>query len=172
MAEAAANPTVVIRAATAADAGAIVRLVRDLAVFEREPLSSVKITEADVRRDLFGPRPRCEVLLADLAGKPVGFALYFHNYSTWEGRSGLYVEDLFVDAGAQKLGIGRLLMAEIAAIAEARDCRRIDLSVLHWNPARRFYDRLGFAEMTDWRPYRLAAAGIRRLAQAARSRRA
>jgi len=142
-------------------------MVRELAVFEREPLSSVKITENDVLRDCFGEHPRAEALIAERAGRIAGFALFFHNYSTWAGRAGLYLEDLFVRDWARGGGVGRLLMAGLARIARQRNCLRLDLSVLHWNPARAFYEKLGMIDMSEWRPYRLEAAGIERLAEEA-----
>jgi GNAT superfamily N-acetyltransferase len=153
-----------IRAATPADAGTIVALIRELAIYEKEPLTSVKATEADILRDGFGPTPRFECLLAEVDGRPAGFALFFHNYSTWEGRAGLYVEDIFVSEWARGRKVGRRLLAAIAATAEARGCRRVDLSVLHWNPARAFYERIGLVEMTAWRPYRLKDAALAALA--------
>ena len=158
------SPSIAIRAATAADAATIVRLVRALAAYEN--LSDrVRLTEADVLRDGFGARPRFECLLAEVDGKAVGFALFFHNYSTFEGRPGIYVEDIFVAEGARGLGVGRRLMARLAAIALERDCRRLDLSVLQWNPARDFYERLGFGHVADWLPYRLTGASLARLAE-------
>jgi GNAT superfamily N-acetyltransferase len=156
--------SVVIRPATAADARIIVDLIRELAIYEKEPLSSVKVTEADILRDGFGPAPRFECLLVEAAGRPAGFALYFHNYSTWEGRAGIYVEDVFVSEWARGRNIGRRLLAAIAGLAEARGCTRVDLSVLHWNPARAFYERLDFVEMDEWRRYRLHGEALRRLA--------
>ena len=148
-------PEIAIRPARPDDAATIVALVRELAVYEREPLSSVKLGEADILRDGFGAERRFELLLATLDGAVEGFALFFPNYSTWEGRAGLYVEDLYISEWARGTGVGRRLLAEVAAIARARDCPRLDLSVLHWNPARGFYERLGFTEMVDWRRYRL-----------------
>lgn len=153
-----------IRAATPDDAGHIVRLVKALAVFENEPLTTVRLTEADVRRDGFGERPYFEVLLAELDGEPVGFALYFHNYSTWEGRPGIYLEDLFVEERARGLGLGRRLIAAIAAIAHERGCARIDLWVLRWNPAREFYHRIGIEHMEEWLPYRMTEPHIATMA--------
>jgi GNAT superfamily N-acetyltransferase len=155
---------VVIRPATPADAGTIVDLIRELAIYEKEPLTSVKASEADILRDGFGPTPRFECLLVEVAGRPAGFALYFHNYSTWEGRAGIYVEDAFVSEWARGRNIGRLLLAAISALAEARGCTRVDLSVLHWNPARAFYERLGFVETEEWRRYRLQGEALRQLA--------
>ncbi len=156
-----------LRPAKPADAAEIVAMVKELAEFEREPLSSVKITQADVLRDCFGEPKRCEVLIAEREGRIAGFALYFHNYSTWLGRAGLYLEDIFVREWARGHGVGRLLMAGLARIAKERGCPRLDLWVLHWNPARRFYEKLGMIDMADWRPYRLEAAGIARLAEEA-----
>jgi GNAT superfamily N-acetyltransferase len=156
--------SVVVRTATPADAGTIVELIRELAVYEKEPLTRVKATEADILRDGFGPQPRFECLLLEAAGRAAGFALFFHNYSTWEGRAGLYVEDLFISEWARGSGLGRQLIAEIAALATSRGCTRIDLSVLHWNPARAFYERIGFVETADWRRYRLEGQPLMRLA--------
>lgn len=161
---------VVIRPATPADADTIVELIRELAVYEKEPLTSVLVTAADILRDGFGPTPRFECLLVEASGRAAGFALFFHNYSTWEGRAGLHVEDIFVSEWARGRNIGRRLLAEIAAIAEVRDCRRIELSVLHWNPARAFYERIGFVEMADWRRYRLHGEALARLAAEAVAR--
>lgn len=159
--------TVTVRPATPADAATLVALVRELAVYEREPLSSVKMTEADVLRDGFGPERRFEALIAEADGRAAGFALFFHNYSTWEGRAGLYIEDIYVSEWARGLGVGRRLLAEVAAIAQERGCPRVDLWVLHWNPARQFYDRMGFVDMSEWKPYRLAGEALAGLAAAA-----
>jgi GNAT superfamily N-acetyltransferase len=154
----------VIRMADPADAGTILRLIRELAEFE-DLLDQVRATEADILRDGFGPTPRFECLLAELDGAAVGFALFFHNYSTFEGRAGLYLEDIFVEPAARQAGVGRALMRRLAQIAIERGCARFDLWVLHWNPAREFYHRLGFDHMTDWLPYRLDGATLRALAE-------
>jgi len=154
-----------VRMATPADAGAIVQLIQELAAYEKEPPSSVKITEADVLRDGFGERPRFEALIAGRDGRADGLALFFHNYSTWEGRSGIYLEDLFVRESARGQGLGLALMRKLAEIAEARRCRRLDFWVLHWNPTRDFYHRLGFRHMDQWLPYRMDGAGIAKLAR-------
>lgn len=153
-----------IRKATPQDAGQIVRLVRALAEYENQPIDVVRMTEADVLRHGFGEHPYFEVLLAELDSEPVGFALYLHNYSTWEGRPGIYIEDLFVETSARGQGIGRRLLTAIAAIAHRRDCRRIDLSVLHWNPTREFYHRIGLRHMDEWVPYRMRQTEIAALA--------
>jgi len=156
-----------VRPATSADAATIVRFIRGLAQFEEEPLASVKVTEADIVRDGFGPSPRFEALIAERSRDPVGFALFFMNYSTWEGTSGLYIEDLFVDEPARGTGAGRALMAAASAVARDRGCARLELSVLDWNPARAFYERLGMSHQEKWLPYRLEAAGIEWLAREA-----
>lgn len=156
-------PKTLIRPATPDDAATIVSLVQALAIYEKEPLSSVKITPADVLRDGFGPQRRFEALIALLDNEPVGFALYFHNYSTWEGRAGIYVEDLFVLESARGHGLGRQLITALAKIADARGCKRLDLNVLDWNPTRDFYHRLGIHHKTEWLPYRMTQPDLARL---------
>jgi len=156
-------PAITIRQAARSDAATIVRLIRDLAAFE-DMLDRVRITEADVLRDGFGARPCFECLLAEIGGEAVGLALHRPSYSTFDGRPGLYVEDLFVAESARGRGIGRLLMARLAAIAQARGCSRMSLAVLHWNPARAFYRRLGFTQVEDWLPYQLSDDDLVRLA--------
>jgi GNAT superfamily N-acetyltransferase len=158
---------ILIRTAGPRDVGTLLRLIRELAEFE-QLAHEVRATEADLLREGFGPAPRYEALLAEEDGRALGFALYFHNFSTFEGRSGLHLEDIFVIDSARGRGVGRKLMARLAAIAAERDCARLDLSVLHWNPARRFYDRLGMKQMAEWLPYRLAGPGLAQLAQEAR----
>jgi GNAT superfamily N-acetyltransferase len=147
-----------IRWATENDAALVVHYIRALAIFEKEPVEQVKITEADVRRDGFGADRRFDVLIAEIDSKPAGFALFFANYSTWEGRPGLYIEDIFVEESARKTGLGRKLIAAVAKIAESRGAARIDLAVLDWNPARGFYHRIGFRHAQPWQIFRLAAA--------------
>jgi GNAT superfamily N-acetyltransferase len=158
---------ILIRTAGPRDVGTLLRLIRELAEFE-QLAHEVRATEADLLREGFGPAPRYEALLAEEDGRALGFALYFHNFSTFEGRSGLHLEDIFVIDSARGRGVGRKLMARLAAIAAERNCARLDLSVLHWNPARRFYDRLGMKQMADWLPYRLAGSGLAQLAQEAK----
>jgi GNAT superfamily N-acetyltransferase len=153
-----------IRAAKPADAATSVSLVQALAIYENEPLSSVKITSEDVLRDGFGERKYFEVLIAELDDEPVGFALFFHNYSTWEGRAGIYVEDLFVLERARGHGLGRQLITALAAIANARGCKRLDLNVLDWNPTREFYHRIGITHLQEWLPYRMTQPAIAALA--------
>ncbi|HYA34309.1 MAG TPA: GNAT family N-acetyltransferase [Candidatus Binataceae bacterium] len=158
------SPRVIVRPAVPDDAELIVHFVRELARFEKEPAENVRITEHDVLRDAFGTNPRFDVLIAELDDVPVGFALFFHNYSTWTGRPGIYVEDIFVEERVRKLSVGRRLMAAIARIARSRGCERIDLSVLDWNPARGFYRRLGFRHIDQWQPFRLQGDALNALA--------
>ncbi|MCH7642377.1 MAG: GNAT family N-acetyltransferase [Chloroflexi bacterium] len=157
-------PNTQVRFAVPDDAATIVRLVRSLAVYEKESPEIVRLTEADVLRDGFGDPPRFETLLAELDGTPVGFALFFHNYSTWQGRPGLHLEDLYVEEHARGHGLGADLMRELARIAQERGCARLELSVLDWNPTREFYHRLGFEQMDEWLAYRLDGPGIKKLA--------
>jgi GNAT superfamily N-acetyltransferase len=152
-----------IRLARREDAAAILRLVRELADYENL-LDRVRATEADILRDGFGDVPRFECLLAEQGGAAVGFALFFHSYSTFEGRSCLYVEDLYVNQRVRGLGLGRALMARLANLTVARGCARLELAVLDWNPARAFYRRLGFDHNTDWLPYRLGGTRLEALA--------
>lgn len=155
--------TITVRPAAPADVGTILRFVRELAAFERQP-DAVKATEADLLRDGFGPERRFEARIAELDGEPVGFALFFLNYSTWEGRAGLFLEDIYVTESARRHGVGRRLVEDLAALAAERGYARFDLSVLDWNPARRFYAALGFRHLTEWLPYRLDGDALRALA--------
>jgi GNAT superfamily N-acetyltransferase len=154
---------VTIRHAVAADAATIVRMIRALAEYEKL-LDRVSIEEADVLRDGFGPRPCFECLLAEVDGEAVGFALYLGDYSTFAGRAGIIVEDLFVIEAARGRGIGRRLLARLARASRERGGTTLSLNVLDWNPARAFYDRLGFAETRGWLPYGLSGAALDRLA--------
>lgn len=159
---------IAIRFAGPTDASEIVAMVRELAAFENEPLSSVKLTEADVLRDGFTEPRRFECLVAERQdGQLLGFALFFHNYSTWEGKAGIYLEDLFIRAEGRGTGLGRRMMAHLARVAHDRGCKRLDLWVLHWNPARDFYHRLGLRHMEEWLPYRMTGEAIAQLAQEA-----
>jgi GNAT superfamily N-acetyltransferase len=151
---------IAVRAAIPQDVGTILHFVRELATFEREP-DAVAATEADLLRDGFGPQPRFEARIAELDGEPAGFALFFHNYSTWEGRAGLFLEDIYVTESARRHGVGRRLVEDLAALAVERGCARFDLSVLQWNPARRFYETLGFRHLEEWLPYRLDGAALK-----------
>jgi GNAT superfamily N-acetyltransferase len=156
-------PPSLIREATAADVPAILERIQALAAFERAP-DAVEATAEDLLREGFGERPAFHCLLALLDGRPAGFALWFHNFSTWTGRKGIHLEDLYVHEWARGQGLAVALMRRLAAIAVATGCARLDLQVLHWNPARRFYERLGMTERTEWLPWRLEDAALIRLA--------
>ncbi|MFC4351117.1 GNAT family N-acetyltransferase [Fodinicurvata halophila] len=162
-----------IRPAREEDCAQILQLVKELAAFE-ELSDQVQATEEDLRRDGFGPSPRFECLLAEThegsgtSPTVVGFALFFLTYSTFAGRPGLYLEDIYIRETARGLGAGRQLLAWLAAIARARNCPRLDLSVLHWNPARGFYEKLGIRHQSEWLPYRLEGEYLQELADTAR----
>jgi GNAT superfamily N-acetyltransferase len=162
---------VTIRFATAADAATVVLLIRALADYENL-IGEVRISEADVLRDGFGERPCFECLLAESDGAALGFALFYHTYSTFAGRPELWVEDIFVAEAARGRGVGRELMARLGAIALERDCAHLALSVLHWNPAQDFYRQLGLEHLQDWLFYRVDREGIARLAAGERLSRA
>ena len=127
--------------------------------------AAIRVTEADLRRDGFGQNRRFECLIAESGGKAVGFTLFYPNYSTYEGRAGLYLEDIFVREAARGLGVGRKMMCHLAAIAVERGCRRLDFSVMPSNPARGFYEALGCRHLDDWLPYRISNADLERLAE-------
>ncbi len=156
-----------VRLATPNDAEAIVRLIRGLAEFEHEPLDNIKLTPDDVRRDGFGPNPRFQALIAELDGEPVGLALFFHTYSTWEASPTLWLEDIFLEERARGLGLGLQLFAALARIARDQGCGRLELSVLDWNPARDFYQRHGLRHMNEWLLYRLDGENFAALADSA-----
>jgi GNAT superfamily N-acetyltransferase len=153
-----------IRPATRADAPVIASLVRELADYEKL-LPEAKATDADFLRELAAPNPVIHVLIAEWDGKPVGFALYFFNFSTFVGRPGLYLEDLFVRPAERSRGIGRALLRALARIARERGCGRMEWAVLDWNePALRFYQSLGARQMKEWIVHRLTPVEIETLA--------
>jgi GNAT superfamily N-acetyltransferase len=154
---------ITLRFATAEDVGLLLQLIRELATYERAP-DAVVATEDDLRRHGFGPERHFEALLAFLDGAPAGVALFHPRFSTWLGRPGVYLEDLFVTEAARRRGVGRRLMARLAAIAVERGWERIDFQVLDWNPARNFYRRLGIEHLGDWLRYGADADALRRLA--------
>ena len=161
---AAEHPLLSIRAATADDAALLTQLILELADYERLADAAVA-TEAGLREQLFGPQPAAEVLIAEVDGEPAGFALYLHNFSTFLGKRGLYLEDLFVRPAFRGLGLGRHLMAMLARIAVQRDCGRFEWSVLDWNaPAIGFYRTLGAVGMNEWTVQRLEGDALRSLA--------
>jgi GNAT superfamily N-acetyltransferase len=143
----------------------ILGLIRDLADYERAP-DAVVATEAGLREVLFGAKPAAEVLLAREQKKPVGFAVYFFNFSTWLGRPGLYLEDLFVKPEVRGKGYGRALLQRLAQIGKDRGCGRMEWAVLDWNdPAIQFYRKLGAQPMDEWTVFRLTEEGIAALAK-------
>jgi GNAT superfamily N-acetyltransferase len=156
-----------LRPAQKNDAGIILELIRALAVYEREP-DAVVATEADLLRDGFPEQgaPKFYVILAEWKGAPVGFAFYFFNYSTWLGKPGLYLEDLFVKPEARGNGIGKALLRRLAQIALEENCYGMRWQVLDWNqPALDFYERLGARNMKEWYTYRLMGDALKRLAE-------
>ncbi|MGB8844020.1 MAG: GNAT family N-acetyltransferase [Aliidongia sp.] len=156
-------PSIQIRDAVPADIPAILTMIRELAIFEREP-DAVVTTEADLLRDGWGPNKRFGCRMAELDGTTCGFALWFYSYSTWEGRAGIYLEDLYVRPEARGHGMGRRLISDLAALAVREGCRRLDLTVLEWNPARDFYHRQGLEQRTEWLPYRVSGTALKALA--------
>ena len=153
-----------IRRATVADVPHILAFIRELAIYEHLE-HEVVATEADLHAALFGPRPYAEVALACLDGEPVGFALYFHSFSTFVGKPGIWLEDLFVRPAARGLGAGKRLFAYLARTAVERGCARLDWAVLDWNePSIGFYRSLGAADQSEWTTYRLDGPALLRLA--------
>ena len=154
-----------IRPATEADIPQILQFICDLATYEREP-EAVLATESDLLRDGFGPTPRFHCLIADLENTPAGFALYFHNYSTWRGHYGIHIEDLYVRPSQRGKGIGKALFTHIAAIAHAEGCPRLQWDVLEWNtPAIDFYKQMGAHMLTEWRTMRITNEALSALAK-------
>jgi len=155
-----------IREARPDDVPAIAAMIRALAEYEKLSHACVS-TEHDLQRALFGPKPAAEVLIATAGGAPAGFALFFHTFSTFLARRGLWLEDLFVHPEQRGRGIGRALLLRLAAIAAARECGRFEWAVLDWNtPAIRFYERMGATVLPDWRIVRVTGAALERLAAA------
>ena len=153
-----------IRPATPADVPTILRFVRELAAFEREP-DAVEATEPMLTDALFGAQPAAEAVIAEGAEGPVGFALFFHNFSTWKGRRGLYLEDLYVTPDARGAGVGAALLRHLAGLALDRGCARFEWSVLDWNEgAIRFYRALGAVGQEEWTVQRVDGAALHALA--------
>jgi len=156
--------SVTVRVATLADAPLILSFIRELADYERL-LHEVEATEADIRRDLFGENPRAFCEIAEHDGQPVGFALWFYNYSTFRGRAGIYLEDLFVRPEARGEGAGKALLAKLAKRCVDADLGRLEWAVLNWNtPSIEFYDSLGASRKDDWTVRRLDGEALERLA--------
>jgi GNAT superfamily N-acetyltransferase len=159
--------TLTIRPAAPADLPLIAALIRDLADYEKLA-GEVRFDQAVLGEKLFGPRPYAEVLIGEIDGEAQGFALFFHNFSTFEGRPGIYLEDLFVRPEARGSGLGKALLARLAALAVERDCARLEWSVLDWNePAIGFYRQLGARAMDEWTVMRVDGAALAQLAAAA-----
>jgi GNAT superfamily N-acetyltransferase len=157
-------PILALRPATANDVPLILDLIRGLAEYERLP-HAVVATEALLRDSLFGPVPAAEVVIAELDGVAAGFALFCHNYSTFLARRGLWLEDLFVRPAFRGQGIGRALLVHLAEVAVARDCGRLEWSVLDWNEsAIGFYRSLGAVPMDEWTTFRVTGEALSRLA--------
>ena len=154
---------IALRFATAEDAGLLLQLIRELATYERAP-DAVIATEDDLRRHGFGPERRFEALLASIDDEPAGFALFYPDFSTWTGRPGVFLEDLFVREWARGRGVGRRLTARLAAIAIERGWPALHFNVLDWNPARGFYQRLGIEARGAWVPHGATCAVLHRLA--------
>lgn len=153
-----------IRQAGADDVPLILRFIRELAEYERLA-HEVVATETQLRETLFGARPQAEVVIAEWRGEPAGFALFFHNFSTFRGTRGLYLEDLYVRPEHRGRGIGKALLVHLAKLAVARGCARYEWAVLDWNrPARDFYEALGARCVADWRIYRVDGAALEALA--------
>ena len=154
-----------VRVATLADVSLILEFIKALAEYERLG-HDVEATEADIRRDLFGENPRCFCDIAEADGQPVGFALWFYNYSTFRGRAGIYLEDLFVKPEARGLGAGKALLRGLARRCLAADLGRLEWAVLNWNtPAIAFYDSLNAAAMEEWTVRRLYGEALASLAE-------
>jgi GNAT superfamily N-acetyltransferase len=155
----------VIRAAQPDDVGTILKLIRALAEYEHEPKAALA-TEQDLLRDGFGAEPKFRCVIAEWDGAPVGFALYFYNYSTWKGRPGIYLEDLFVWPEYRGKGIGKALLLHLARTAVVENCGRYEWQVLDWNtPAIEFYEGLGAKRMKEWLPMRVEGKALLELAR-------
>lgn len=158
------RPALTIRPARGGDAALVLRFIRDLAEYEKL-LHEVKTTEADVEAILFGDAPRAFCDIAELDGEPVGFALWFYSVSTFEGRHGIYLEDLYVDAERRGVGAGKALLAGLARRCRDEGLARLEWAVLDWNaPSIAFYDSLGASAKTDWITRRLSGEALERLA--------
>ncbi len=154
-----------IRVAEPGEVALVLEFIRELAAYERLS-DEVVASEADLRETLFGPQAYAHVLFGCLGGTPVGYALYFFNYSTFRGRPGLYLEDLFVRPAARGRGVGRALLAHLARLARERRCGRFEWAVLDWNaPAIAFYRSLGAVAVDEWTIFRMTGAPLERLAQ-------
>lgn len=154
------KPGIDITPANVSDVPLILGFIRELAIYEKAE-HEVVAGEAEIRRTLFGEKPRAHALMCRVDGVPCGFAVYFFNYSTWQGRQGLYLEDLYVTPSHRQAGAGKAMLQHLARIAVANDCGRFEWSVLDWNePAIQFYKGLGAVAMDEWTRYRLAGQAL------------
>jgi GNAT superfamily N-acetyltransferase len=168
------TPGLTIRPARPEDVPAVVSMVHELAEYERAP-QECQLTEEQLRAALFAANPAVFSHVAvdasggvdDASGEPLGMSLWFLNFSTWTGRHGIYLEDLYVTPSARSRGVGRALLAALAQECVRRGYARLDWWVLHWNPAREFYGALGAVPMDEWIPYRLTGPALHRLADSA-----
>lgn len=156
--------SIAIRSAVPSDTNLIHRFICDLADYEKLA-HEVRVTPEMLSCHLFGSAHKAEVLIGEIDGAPLGFALFFHNFSTFEGKPGLYLEDLYVAPEARGSGLGKALLSKLGALAIARDCARLEWSVLDWNePALKFYRKLGATPMDEWTVQRVDGAALRALA--------
>lgn len=146
------------------DTEKILFFIKELAMYEIMA-DQVEATPEILEKNLFGPNPRAEVIFASGSGKEIGFALFFHNFSTFLGKPGIYIEDLFVLPEFRGKGVGKALIGYIARLAVERDCGRIEWWVLNWNPARKLYDGIGAESMDEWVVYRLAGDSLHKMAE-------
>ncbi len=154
-----------VRVATADDAALILRFIRELAIYEKAE-SSVQTDEDGIRASLFGPHAKAHALICEADGNAIGYAVYFYNYSTWLGRNGIYLEDLYVSPDSRGSGAGKALLQHIARIAVAQNCGRFEWSVLDWNePAIRFYEAAGARPQSEWTVYRMEGEALRTFAE-------
>jgi GNAT superfamily N-acetyltransferase len=158
--------TLAIRSVTPEDAATLLHFIKELAIYEREP-DAVVATEDDIIAHLFGPQPRVFAVIIERDQQPIGFALYFYNFSTWLGAPGLFLEDLFVLPEHRGLGAGKALLQHLAQIAVANRCGRFEWNVLRWNqPAIDFYESFGARPQSEWVGYRLEGAALAAFAEA------
>jgi GNAT superfamily N-acetyltransferase len=160
------QPELILRPAAEADVPQIHALIHALAAYEHAPAGAVPVTHSDLHQALFGPAPFVEVLLACVGSQAVGYAMFFQNFSSWRGRPGIFLEDLFVRPEMRRRGIGRALVHELARIALRRNCARMEWLVLDWNqPAISFYRSLGAASLDEWTTFRLGGPALEALAE-------
>jgi len=159
-----AKGNVTLRTATVDDCRLILEFIRELALYEKAP-DAVVATEDQLREHGFGAKPQFEAIIAELDGEPAGMALFHTRFSTWLGVPTLYLEDIFVREATRGHGVGRRLMARLASIALERGWGRVDFHVLDWNPARGFYQKLGFDHLEEWLRYGAATGWLERLAE-------